>query len=363
MKKSLVLLLLVFQFSCRHSDDCLVATLDRRPSIDSLSAYIEIIDVLELELPENTTIGDVKAVEFIKSNTLIHQNGVISSLMLFDDKGKFIKELNKLGAGPGEYFDIDFFLATNDKLILYDRHSMKFLDFDIESFEFLSERKSEYYFIGGYSSNDTGGLFLVSDSDIDNDWYEGYIFSDKNGNIINKINAFPASIEGFNSFNISTINGSSYFSEPFSDKVFLIDSDNLLNRVCLDFGKKRISERVFSMKEAYDFYDLLDEGNYFFAVHNFNFNEQLYSFNYYEGSPENVRLGIMDKNGGSLRVFSPKSRVEELLYRPLSVRDGFNRAVLLPGEYDRELLKELDIQLAAVNLDNPLLITYEFKLP
>ena len=73
-----------------------------------------------------------------------------SKLLVFDSSGQFCRKISQRGYGPGEYIDITDFLVTDDyvviatnfKLIKYDKQGRFFKEYKIEQQvkEFL-ERK------------------------------------------------------------------------------------------------------------------------------------------------------------------------------------------------------------------------------
>ena len=98
-----------------------------------LSDISEKIDVIELETTENSLIG--RGGRFgrmlVSNDYILYYDRSDFKILLFDSKGKFLRQISKRGQGPGEYVGISdittdfknnriYFQTTSNKLICYD---------------------------------------------------------------------------------------------------------------------------------------------------------------------------------------------------------------------------------------------------
>jgi len=69
---------------------------------------IKDIEFVPLEMTDESIVGGVSKIKFYK-NYMIILDGQSKSIFIFDDKGKYIRKISRVGKGPGEYNDIDDF--------------------------------------------------------------------------------------------------------------------------------------------------------------------------------------------------------------------------------------------------------------
>jgi len=94
-----------------------------------LSEIAEKIDRVELEVTDKSLIREVRYVEILNNHFFIH-HGVLDEVLMFDVNGRFIKQVGRIGRGPGEYTDVlkiavdmdrqELFLNTQQGIIIFD---------------------------------------------------------------------------------------------------------------------------------------------------------------------------------------------------------------------------------------------------
>lgn len=100
-------------------------------STDTISAsfndFFEISSCIPLEETKDCHITSVRRVEFFEGNYYISSSNANVGLVVFDDKGRFVRRIGGKGKGRGEYIEIyDFTINKKNKhiLLLCDRSSL-----------------------------------------------------------------------------------------------------------------------------------------------------------------------------------------------------------------------------------------------
>jgi hypothetical protein len=360
MKRTSLLLFMLVFFSCSSRlAKNEVSPIDfSNPSLneENIQNWIQIDQSLQLALPDSIIIGKVTQVEFTNSEIFLLETGINSSILVFDRSGEFKAQLLKLGTGPGEYSQIEFFVVRENSILIYDRSTQRFIDYGKSDFSQFLEYKAPDYFVGGIGSLAEDGLFLVSDSESDSNpqLYKGYGFFDSDLSNPNYKPQFSGNVEAFLPQSISHIGGNLYLAQPFSDQVFEIGQDTLIRSFQLDFGAKKIPAEASEILIAEEFWAILENGSYYFAAHNLLKLENSTAFNFYNQTIENLNFGLI-QNGKAYR-FSIDSDLKELFLKPIAVREDLFHTVLLPGEYDKEVIELLN--LTEVDYEKPILVSY-----
>ena len=128
--------------------------------------WIKVSDAVQLDIPDSIIVGRVNQIEFTNQGIFLLDYSDGFSILHFDKNGKLKTRLSKTGNGPGEYGSIEFFLLRETSLVVYDRSSLKLIEYTLPEMKNFSELKVEDYYVGGISQVSNGGVFLVSDSDL-----------------------------------------------------------------------------------------------------------------------------------------------------------------------------------------------------
>lgn len=107
-----------------------------------LSSIISVKEIIPLETNENSFIGNYGKIMRFENHFYVSSNR--NALLVFDDKGKYIRNIGKMGSGPGEYEMIGDFDVTKEGIyirgyrkILQYSHSGTFIrniSFDVNLF-------------------------------------------------------------------------------------------------------------------------------------------------------------------------------------------------------------------------------------
>lgn len=112
------------------------------------SSMIDDYQLIFLETNENCLIGEIKKVYLTDSLIFILDSFRTNKLLLYDKKGKFIKQISKRGGGPGEYTEVtDFYFdKTNKHIIIFDQFKSSLMYFSTQG-EFLKSKKQLFRYI------------------------------------------------------------------------------------------------------------------------------------------------------------------------------------------------------------------------
>jgi hypothetical protein len=259
-----------------------------------------------------------------------------------------------LGSGPGEYVQIDFFIFDENDITIYDRSQMKLISYSLDDFSVFQAYDIEDYLVGALSVPNSRSMFFVSDTDVETGIQKGYGFSEDNFANFKFKPQFSGFIEGFLPQGISHFEDKYFLVQPFSDRVYQIGKDSLSLVFEIDFGSKSIPEKVSTFDQAEDLYETLSSDSYYFAATNLLVRDSVIAFNFFNENIDNLNFGLI-QNGNAYR-FSIDSDLKELFLKPIAVREGLFYTVLLPGEYDEEVIELLN--LTEVDYEKPISVSY-----
>lgn len=353
-----ILLFLLICFSCDHKEKTAFIFSDEILLEDNLLVYIDEINLVELNTPEYVNNGTIEKIVFYKYEIILLENGTNNSLLFFDRFGNFRKRLVKLGSGPGEYFNIDFFMITQDLIYIYDRGKMSFLIYDYNDLNFVKSIKLDYYLLGGMALNDENNLFIISDHELDDGNYKGYGFVNFNLNTEKFFSRKPAIIEGFQSSAIVQSDNQILFIEAFTEKIYQISPGLMKEINQINFGSYEMSTKIMELQEAEDFYELLDQSDFRFVSHHYMDQNNWRSFNFYHKNTNDIRVGLHHVESGVNYTLKSQNSFESLLLEPITVHDNLRYLVLYPGEVKKEDLSKLGIS----SVNNITLLSYQFNI-
>ena len=135
----IIIIVLVLVASCKNENNTNI----RNDNIETISFYknyqeklpyssfVDTIELIPLETTEKSLIGEITRVVFDDNKYYVRStNGMQNAkLYVFDDAGKYLKQIGEKGNGPGEYILFkDFSINSNHDIIIAD--AQKFLVYD-----------------------------------------------------------------------------------------------------------------------------------------------------------------------------------------------------------------------------------------
>ncbi|WP_439490354.1 6-bladed beta-propeller [Algoriphagus sp.] len=345
-------LVVVLICACKGGNQNVIEFYDANIGSKDLSQIFEVKSFVPLNIPDSINFGIIQDVQYTNDEIIVLENGLNNSILFFDLQGGFTRQLSKLGTGPGEYIEIEFFTLTDSSVVLYDRNQSKLIYYDLKTLNYISETKLDFLLVGGFGLTNSQ-LLLISDSQEKT----GYIFYQLLTGSMDHLPQGAGAIEGYIPQAISTDQlGQGYLAQAFTEQIYKIGNSALDLEFRIDFGSKRIPTKVIETSDANDFYDILSSGAYYFAAHNILKNENVVAFNFFNENIENVELGLVDLNSGETLRYSPDSHMDYVIMRPLSVRRGEFQTVVLPEEVDLSSLLDLGIKIQ--DTEFPILVSY-----
>jgi hypothetical protein len=204
-----------------------------------LSKLCRLSNLIPLETNENSLISSINKMYFVNEYICILDREGGKGVFLFDQYGKFIRKIGKIGKGPGEYISIDDFtidknnslvyLLTNRKnILLYDINGKYIRSFDIDFYASKIEYNNaskRIYFVG----DDLGDNLIIADLNCKK--IKGFFPNKNMGKHVRILN---------NPFtNLDTI---VLYRRFLDDNIYTLKGDSLYIHCKVDFGDDAISK-------------------------------------------------------------------------------------------------------------------------
>ena len=117
----IILMLLCF-YSCREETTTEVLVSSKTPVAtegSSLSSILSVKRVISLETNDSSLIGG-NLNKILKHKEFIYVSFNRTTLLQFDERGKFIRQIGRIGGGPGEFVMLKDFDVTDDHVYISD---------------------------------------------------------------------------------------------------------------------------------------------------------------------------------------------------------------------------------------------------
>lgn len=328
------------------------------------SDYFKLSSVINLETNENSYITDIRKI-FINDNGIFILDG-FKQVLHFDRTGKYIKQFNSIGKGPGEWVEIFDFDMDDTNIIIRSQH--KELTYSING-EFIEEvpnknsaqefvridnKTKAYYCSQGF--NNSHNVLIKKESKKENyhiktiGALKGYEFKSRYSRI------FCQTQMGF------------IFVKAFNDTIYQLNSTFPFSpKYRIDFGAKRYPVEKLKDANLVDKFDR-EYANYISNVYE---TEVILYFEYVEGlRPKRV---IFDKTIGKV-ILNENIRHDKENMVPIRIVNYYGNvnnalSILEPSEYFefRELFSidsedTILPELKGINeADNPILLFYSIN--
>lgn len=258
--KNILVFVLIFNFlSCTDKNELdqelITVNVDLNKSIKGkLSDQFESPEYIILDYPDENPVMNLYNVVFRDEFIFIRDNRS-NNLFVFDEKGKVVNVINANGKGPGEFFQMDDFQVTDDRIYIQDTYLHKQLEFNRNG-KFIEEIENRYNNTNFYVGEDYSIYFLSYQMDVHGN---NFIRRDNSNDKEEYFYEIDKPLE--NMVRVDNLNGLKevesknllYFSMPHATKVVLIDkfSGFLKNTYFFDFGNHNLDnkERKFERQE------------------------------------------------------------------------------------------------------------------
>lgn len=278
-RQFILILFTLFLFQCNSAKEDNSSIIKIKPKIDfknvsdvagiSLSAFVDSISYVPLQLDSNRVIGKITKLLLLKDRFVIADLSLVKAIFVFGKDGKLINSISK-GGGPGEPMSLEdvavdmdrneiyIYSALQSKILLYDNNGNFKKDIKIPNAYFSSIEKKGNDFLF-YRELEV----LESDDPVQNSrlclidstgkyimgWYKGIRSKSFQ---IPKSSVFFKRVNGFEDI---------IFESPGLDTLLQINSKdtNIKPYVIVDFGKKNIAlkKNIFSVQSIDQYNNLI----------------------------------------------------------------------------------------------------------
>lgn len=344
-----------------------------------VSPYIKSINYIKLELTDDSMFGDIYSMEAFEDKLYIFDD-VTRSVYVFSIEGDFLFTLNKVGQGPGEYTQIDFFsIDRNERqLIVADLMSNNILRYDLDG-EFVSKQKINFWLDGIYPIEDKSFIgfanFKNNSETIENQC--NILFFDSISNITSGYFPYPSKDISKLKLPIS-VNGGFYYGgnccnyfNDYQDTVYSVSKNTLMPKYVFDFGDKKF-DKSYWQKDVNILNDYIGRNEYLTL-------DQIYEtddYVFYGVGPMIVYSGLFSKktgnnllsliwfNGGDQIIGIPIATYKSSLIHYVAVstllgkKENYEKNGWPKGKFiekEREFINTLTEE------DNTVLVFYEFE--
>jgi hypothetical protein len=212
-------------------------------SVD-VSEMIEYINIVPIIEPEENIIGGIEKVYVTGDYYIIFDPYYSQSVVIYDEKGNFVKNLKPIGAGPDEILDLsDAWINEKGNLELYDYTLQKILifnsDFDVTKV-IHAKHPQRYRTLKKFPSQNKYVAFAGYNGLFDNGNYYSVTILDSLLNLQSVAFQYNASLQGaFVSIPLdpfSVIEDTIRFSRNFDPNIYSITPDGeILKKYELDY--------------------------------------------------------------------------------------------------------------------------------
>lgn len=235
--------------SCQQSEPASsfpVSTLDwQSENFEPLSDILEYTGCIELENSPEAAFSSIDLIVCQDDRYFIFDQYGSNKLLIFDDRGRFVRQIGRPGHGPGEYVRLESFSVRNDTVFALDANGQKILVYDIDGQHLRDIRISDLDFPDALAWLSDGFLFYrASYDDEDADDMVALFRTDTRAGAVNPYfghneQSSPAHF----SQSLTESDSSIVFSRYLNDTVILFDrSGQIVKGIRFDFGPRRVPD-------------------------------------------------------------------------------------------------------------------------
>ena len=325
----------------------------------SLSDLIEVSKVIPLETRDSCLIGVITKVLGFQNQYYILDSRSAKGLFIFNDQGRFIRRIGKIGKGPGEYIIPDDFSIDEEAKQVYilNRRAGNVLQYSLNGI-FIDEFQIDFSALNLEVAND-----CIAFAALDN--YELFV-TDKHGKTLySKFpNEYYLPILG----PLSKSNNKILFAHFMCDTIFSVDRDCVKPRYFIDFEDNKLTKKEYdrlkiTLKNGFS--QRIIEEKYMQDVFWLGQVSEVFRFSFNYDGTGTVNL----YKGNTKSLFSMKSNriKDDLFYGAFIQAPYVDRDISFIGYVDphripdnKTILIENKV-LVYDKMDNPILVIYDYK--
>jgi len=282
------------------------------------SCTINIDDIAEnitcenLTFPDSTDglLGEITDIFPFREYLVLHDY-YEKAIHLFRLNGEWVNTLNKAGRGPGEYLNIEVFTIDHEseQIIIYDRERGCFGFYSLPDFKYIKSDPAQKY-ITSFACIKKGKWLTISDQQLTpKQPHDGIEIYNPRKRTYHKME-WPyswAAIELSYARTFSYINDKIYYAHPHIEPtIYDISSSKIQPVLKIDFGKYHGDEKIWNIKDGYQFNEFATNNKVAFMPHIFFSNEKLHAFLFFfmYNIPPKPYFHLYDKQNQKNYTFS-----------------------------------------------------------
>ncbi len=210
-----------------------------------LSDILEYTECIELENTPEAAFSTIDCIVCQDDRYFIFDKYGSNKLLMFDDRGRFVRQIGRPGHGPGEYVRLESFSIRNDTVFALDANGQKILVYDIDGQHLRDIRIADLDFPDALAWLSDGFLF-----------YRGLYDEESAEDVVAlfRTDSQAGSVEPYFGYNeqssrvsfgqpLTESDSSIVFTRYLNDTVVLFDrSGQIVKGICFDFGTRRIPD-------------------------------------------------------------------------------------------------------------------------
>lgn len=292
---------------------------------DNIKTEVDFIDAIDsirfVVLKDSTIMGVSKIVTYDSCYYILDK--MQNAISILDIDGNLKYKLSKKGRSRQEYLEITDLSVSSHKITVYDQISMKIIDYDINTGDYLGSFDVQDIYSNICQSDDD---FLVAYCSYGLQSSTNKMLTLYSSNMIsNYINKPPYLNDRINieqSSPISRYMNQVYLTPLFSNFVYCIKSDSVKAKYYIDFCKHQIPKRFYEKFDNGDANNLLSEiykSNYAHSVDHFieteNYIYFVFAYNiddysvYYNKVTEEFSLYKKTSFGDNSRIWACNNHI------------------------------------------------------
>lgn len=241
----------------------------------NLSTIFDNLKPLFLETNDSSLIGEIPNIKFTDNLIFIR---TANTIKIFDYEGVFLRNIDHIGNGPGEYVGISDFCINEqlERIEILDKSQKRIMLYDYYG-NFIESIKLDFWAIKMFRSS-PDSLYVYSGYERDND--NKFKF-----NLIDYVNGARNSFEEIDENKseflhiLNPINfyesreGDNYFFEPFNDTIYTVDHLQIHPKYVISYndGKQNVPESFYSKNQfsnVFEFFQKLKDYDYVYSTYN-----------------------------------------------------------------------------------------------
>lgn len=337
-----VILFFFVNLSCRNTEivyvpDAIPVVINLGSKIPHISLidYVDSLKVINLETNNKSLISEawgIQRILYVKDKIFL-LDGKYMAVKVFDQNGKFLYNIGRLGLGTGEFVrieDLQYYPERNSLMILCNKPS-KIAEYSLEG-RLISESKLDFFSTAVAFPSAQSRYYYVNQNKNRNSGSKNLLLTDSSNVIQSTVFDMPKNIHATIKFSggLYTVNNSIFFNPAFSNTYYSIKNDTIKPAYRVDYGDKNIPT---GLKEEILLNNLVKYG---FQYNSFVKTNDYVGFNYLDS---NVSSAFYNLHSGKILTSDAKLDSLNVLFRNLMFVSGHDYIMVLDTRRMADFMK------------------------